>query len=190
MNPIAITFVMLLASPLDSKSFHVRERARQQLATVEPMDCFLAVHALKHHKSLEVSEAARRLLEYWPRMAYERELRELAATKSKEDRLVYMACYGPIGDKPWRFLNDYEMSIESYAKWKPWAIKTWRTKVKPMLDAKYANRTDDLSGGLVSVLCGDNGDFYQGQLAAIIWQCRIAESKGKGVLIYPCPEDW
>lgn len=189
MNPIAILYVLSLAAPLDSKSFPVRERAKNAIEKIEPADAWPAVVALARSRSVEVSESARRWSDKWPEMAYERHIASLIGSADKK---ILAAVYGPIEDKPWRAIQELEMAFKDDQVWRVWAIKTWRTEIKPMLDKKYkgaGNYFDD-KAGVVSPLCFDNYNCHRGQLAGVIWHTRMIESQNGKNFYYPTAKDW
>lgn len=191
MSPEVILFVLSLSAPLDSSSFPTRERGRVTLNKAEPIDAFPAVLALSRAKSPEVSEAARRSAERWPEMAYERQVSNI---NGQLDKLLYAAVHGPIVDKPWRAISDFEHAIPTQQLWEQWVFKAWREKLKPMYTAKYKDKpTWDIGGpsGPLTVFCigQEASSFSRGQLAGIIWNIRIIEAGG-GKYVYPNSKDW
>jgi len=187
MDPTAALLLLSLAGPLDSSSFAVREQARKQLNAMEPAACAMAMPALLHCKSIEVSESARRFANHWHRMWFER---ELATINGKLDKLLFAAVHGPIEDRPWRALNDLEMTIASFELWRPWAMDVWRDKAKPMLDNKYRGSGHYYDHDQPqTVFCAEWCDLCQGHLSSVIWQCRMIEANS-GLFTVPTGEDW
>lgn len=179
MNPAAILFVLSLAAPLDSPKYGVRERARLALERTEPAETWPAVALLSRSKSPDVAEAANRWVAKWPRMVYER---MLATAVTDEDRLILAAIFGPIEDRPWRALDEYERSQKP---WKPWAMAAWK-KAKPWVNEMPGIKTH-YPDGVISVF--DRPPSLEcGHLAGCIWHCRLIALRG--LWTTPNPSDW